>query len=369
MSARLCAPILFVVCGLCHFHAVVAQPPAAVEEKPAPEASSAAPAQPEATLPRLEDVPLPETEALLSDTRRDWVVLQDGRVLIVEPVFPRPNTLAKIDAERNALLADPKRRFSPEGRQRLNDLTKLSIFLPGKEASTEYQISLTEVKEIIHHEDLMLRRADQLIDEGETRKAFELMFVVARRDPQWPGLDTRQVRLAVADAAHQLDDKNGERALTFIESLYERKPVPDEADDLLDRAADLLIGSAVQTSDFRRARFDIQRIRSIDPRHPAADRWTAKLSSLARFVAVGSRTSRSQRRLGLGGCDDRSRGSRLAESRTACGRFTARLTSRYQRLLVGVPADRSAAVAGDSVGRRRPRAAARRSSPLRDRWL
>src|SRR5687768_4931744 len=107
MSARLYAAILFAVCGLCHFNAVVAQPPAAVEEKPAPEASSATPAQPEATLPRLEEVPLPETEALLSDTRRDWVVLQDGRVLIVEPVFPRPNTLAKIDAERDALLADP----------------------------------------------------------------------------------------------------------------------------------------------------------------------------------------------------------------------------------------------------------------------
>jgi tetratricopeptide (TPR) repeat protein len=280
---------------------------------------------------------LPDVETLLSETRRDWVVLQDGRVLVVEPVFPRPNTLAKIDAERDAILTDPKRRFSPEGRERLNALTKLSIFLPGKDASTEYQLSVTDVKEIIHHEDLMLQRADQLIDAGETRKAFELLFVVARRDPQWPGLEPRQIKLVAADASHQLDDGNGERALTFIESLYERKPVPDAADDLLDHAADLLIGSAVKAGDFRRARFELQRIRGIDPRHPAPDRWAGQLASLAGTLQAEAERAAANGNAALA-AETIDRAARVWPSLNGLRPAHARLTSRYQRLLVGVPA-------------------------------
>ena len=337
MSVRLLGFVLPMLLSFSLVARTFAQPPSEGAEKPSSDAAPSAAAEPESTLPRLEEVPLPEMEELLSETRRDWVVLQDGRVLIVEPVFPRPGTLAKIDAQRDAILADPKRRFSPEGRERLNELTKLIIFLPGKEASTEYQLSLTDIKEIIHHEDLMLRRADQLIEAGDTRKAFELMFVVARRDPQWPGLTERQVRLTAADASRQLDEGNGERALTYIESLYERKPIPDEADDLLDRAADLLVGKAIEAGDFRRARFELQRVQGLDQRHRALDRWTNTLSTLARSLQSEAEQAAASGDLALA-VETIERAARVWPNLNGLRPIHTRLTARYQRLLVGVPA-------------------------------
>ncbi len=317
---------------------LVAQDPAeGVAPEQAPGEKSAPPAgqSQAAELPRLEAMTLPDMEALLSETRRDWVVLKDGRVLVVEPVFPRPNTLAKIQAERDAIMADSKRRFSTEGRRRLNELIRMSIFLPGEGASTEYQINLSDVSEVIHHEDLMLRRAERFIEEGETRKAFELLFVVARRDPLWPGLDDRQVRLTAADAARQLDDGSAERALALVEPLYERKPVPDVADNLLDRVAAQLIGGAIETQDYRQARFSLARIRQVDARHQAVARWTKRLVDLATSLqAEAERASAAGEHALAAVTIDRA--ARVWPKLDGLRPVHARLTSRHQRLQVGV---------------------------------
>jgi ABC-type transport system substrate-binding protein len=318
-----------------------AAPPSGNSPAAKPADGKPADAKAVAELPRLEEMQLPETEALLSGPRRDWVVLKDGRVLVVEPVFPRPNTLAKIQAERDAIMADSKKRFSPEGRQRLNDLLKMPIFLPGPEASTEYQIDVSDVQEVIHHEDLMLRRADRLIDEGETRKAFELLFVVARRDPTWPGLDERQVKLTAADVSHQLEDGSAERALALIESLYEHKPVPDVADNLLESAAAKLIGDAIDAQDYRQARFDLARVRQVDPRNRAIATWTQRLTDLATSLQADAERAAAAGDAALAATTiDRAAWAwpKLDSLRPV----HARLTSRYQRLLVGVPSVASA---------------------------
>jgi len=286
-------------------------------------------------LPRVEDVPLPEAEERLTGPRRDWLILKDGRLLVVEPVFPRPDTLKRIQDERNAILADLNRRASPEGKARLEELFRLTVFVPDDGASAEYRIRVEDLREIVHHEEMMLRRADRLLDDGDTRKAFELLFVVARTDPNWPGLEERQTRLTFADAERLLDEKDGERALVFLESLYERQPPPDGADRLLALAADLLVGEPAARDDGRQARAQLARVRRLDPRHPAVARWTTRLAERARALRISAEQSSAQ--------GDHSAASAFASTAAkvwpkldGLKPVHARLTRRYQVLTVGV---------------------------------
>lgn len=338
-------PVRLFVALLCLVVAVplAGQPPAAEPPVNAPDTE---PAVPETTppadtaaeeeLPRAEDVPLPSAEDLLSGPHRDWLVLRNGRLLVVEPVFPRPDPLGKIQAERNAILADLNRRASPEGKARLDELFRLTVFVPEGEASSEYKIRVDDIEQVLHHEDLMLRRVDQLIDDGDTRKAFELLFVVARTDPNWPGLDERQVRLTATDAGRLLGEKEGERALALIESLYERKPPPDDAAKLLDRAADLLVGVAAGQEDYRQARYELARVRRLDSQHPAVARWTGRLVERARALRTEAEQASSSG-------DDATavalveKAARVWPKLEGLKAVHGRLTRRYQQLTVGVP--------------------------------
>lgn len=302
----------------------------------APAESPAAEETEEAQLPRAADVPLPSAEELLAGPRRDWVVLKDGRLLVVEPVFPRPDTLEKMQAERNAILDDANRRASPAGKARLDQLLRLGVFLPDEGVSAEYRIRLDNIERIVHHEELMLQRVDRLVDEGDALKAFELLFVVARTDPNWPGLDERQVRVTLVEASRLIEADAGERAMTLLEPLYERKPPPDGAAALLGRAADLLVGSPTEAEDYRRARAALSRVRAVDSGHPAVEKWAGRLAGIARSLR-----------------DEAERVATAGDEATAAGlvetaarawptlgglkQTHARLTRRYQRLTVGVP--------------------------------
>ncbi|MGC1272518.1 MAG: ABC transporter substrate-binding protein [Planctomycetaceae bacterium] len=304
-------------------------------EKTEPSAGGEA-ATTEEELPLLEDMELPTFDEFLDPMRRDWVVLKDGRVLVVEPIYPRPNTLAQIQAERDTLIADTSRRYSEEGKQRLAELTTLGIFLPGEEGSQEFRIKTEDVQEVRHHEDLMLLRADQLVEEGDTRRAFELLFIVSRIDPAWPGLDERQLRLLVADASRWIDEGQGERALALIGALYERNPVPPQTVALLGQAAAALIGGAIDEDRYREARFALNRVRQLDGDHPAVPSWTNQLIERARTLqAEAERASTAGDGALAATLIDKAAWAwpTLAGLKPA----HARLTSRYQRLLVGVP--------------------------------
>lgn len=290
----------------------------------------------EESLPKVEEVPLPGYEELLSGPRRDWIILLNDRLVVVEPIFPRPNALQRIQAERDEILSDNRRRFSEDGRARLAQLNEISIFLPEDESSTEYTIRRTEIKEVLHHEDLMLRRAAELIKEGDTRKAFELVLVVARRDAAWPGLSDVQTQLTIADVDQQLSNGENERALALIASLYEQSPVPEDAAPLLGRAAAALLDSALAENDYRQARYDLGRIRSIDAKHFAIATGTERLVTLARSLQSEAEAASQAGQSALAAVKIE-QAARAWPQLQGLRPVHARLTSKHQRLLVGVP--------------------------------
>lgn len=290
----------------------------------------------ESELPLLEEMELPTYDEFLQPTRRDWVILKDQRVLVVEPVYPRPNTLAEIQKERDTILDDRPRRFSEEGRQRLADLTFVDIFLPGEEGSQEFRIKIDDVQEIRHHEDLMLRRADQLVEAGDTRRAFELLFIVARIDPNWPGLEARQTSLLVADAGRWIAEGQLDRAFAMVAALYEHDPLPGGTERLFGELAEALIGGALDEERFREARWELDRLRRLDADHPAVSSWMNAFVERAKSLqAEAGQAAESG--------DDAEAAILIDKAAWAWPTLSGlrpvhtRLTNRYQRLLVGVP--------------------------------
>src|ERR1700712_4195718 len=67
----------------------------------------------EEPLPKYDEMVLPSAEELLRSKPFDWIVLKNLKVLVVEPVSPRPDALAKMHSEYDRYLK--ARAGFPEG--------------------------------------------------------------------------------------------------------------------------------------------------------------------------------------------------------------------------------------------------------------
>ena len=222
------------------------------------------------------------------------------------------------------------------------DLERLNLVLldEGLE-DPEFAVQTFKVDRIIHHEDLMLERADRLLEAGDMRTAYELLFALARMSSSealpdgWPGLRERLDRAAFIDAGELLADGRLEGALGRMEVLLNRTPGFPGGVDRLAEAADSLIAAAVAADDYRQARFFLARLRARGPDHPVAQKWNADLSGKAAALLAEANAAADAD-------DPRTAAHRVREAAridpTAEGvaRAFARMTRRYQVLTAGV---------------------------------
>lgn len=195
--------------------AVMADDDAKPESKPAQ-------VQDEQTaLVKIDDLPLPEAEDLLRSRPFDWIVLKSREVLVVEPLAMRPDMISQLtilhemaihsynrilkhkpyqDVELASLRqyyknADRANEFDARdasikleldrSRERVDALKpatyKFPITLRDDSIEPEYMLDLRHVESITYYEDLVVRRADLLIEAGQTPLAYDLLMLVARR--------------------------------------------------------------------------------------------------------------------------------------------------------------------------------------------
>jgi hypothetical protein len=197
---------------------------AAADDDPPAKPSNAKPSQirdEQGTLPKSDELPVPEAEELLRAKPFDWINLKTKEVLVVEPVAMRPDLMSRLPirhdmavqsfnhtqkykAYKEAELASLRQFFKGAGRaeefdereaQLKRDLDsrreraealrpatyKLPITLQDGSVDPEYVLDLRFVDSIVYFEDLVLRRALQLIEEGRTPLAYDLLLLVARR--------------------------------------------------------------------------------------------------------------------------------------------------------------------------------------------
>lgn len=239
-------------------------------------------------LPRLTEMKLPTADELLradaEDKEFDWVVLdaatEDQRqVVVVTPLFPRPNILEKQAEEYKKVEGSrPRDAKEREARSnRLRSLQKLMFTIPGD--LTEYAVPVERVSEVIFFEDLMLQVVDQLLQEGDFRTAWELLLRVETEIPQWEKSIPRFERLLLTEAADLATRGEPWAALARLDEVYERNPKSEELVAQITRIVGPMIDTAVTTEDFGKAQLLIGRVRDRLPEHPLVLQKTQELSS------------------------------------------------------------------------------------------
>lgn len=322
------------------------EPAAAADTEPAPpeveksESSNPAGANSEDdnSLPTLEAMPIPTAAELLHQPPRTWVVLKrKDEVLVTEPVEPRPNTLETMQARLDASYKWPRAVTTEEAeaqREKRNRLHYLYLVLPDDDLHQFYRLDMKYIRQVIHHEDLTLKRVHLLLDEGQLAEAYELLLVLQRNTPGWPGYDEAHNRLLFLDARARQSEKPQE-ALALFAELHGRKQDYPQLSQELGRTVDSLIATAVEQHDLPRARHFLVRLRQLEPRHAVVIRWTdtwkAEALEQTQLARAASTSGRHDEALALV-----SEAARIWPSLPELEPLHLQLASRFQKLKVGV---------------------------------
>ncbi len=290
-------------------------------------------------LPKLEEMQLPSAEDLLHKPPVDWIVLKkQERVLVTKPVYPRPDTLTKMQDAYNKVIQGrrPKDDAEKAAFQKLRiELTTISIELVDGTEQPEFGLPMQEVKEIVYHEQLVMRRIDALAQEGQMRTAYELLFRLERDVPDWPGVFDVHNRVLYFEAETSLRKGDAEAALVYLQDLHARKADFEGLSQKLGAVCDALIAASVDKHEYARGRHYLSRLAALFPNHSVVRKWREQLLELAtaerdRALAVSAQGKHREAALLI----DRS--ARIWPQTPELRVQHGRLTGRYQLLTVGV---------------------------------
>ncbi len=276
---------------------------------------------------------LPSKADLLTKPPFDWVVLKkDDTVLVVKPVQPRPKTLDQMAEKRKQLSQLPKpTRMAGESQDAFTERLKASVIDAGKmrkklesievelpdttkvseeQDDASYLLNIvSDVSDVIHFEDIALRRVDLLLEQAELEDAYELLLMLDRRAPGWLSASERLNRFLLLDAQGKLSRGEAEPAFVLLEQMHGRiKDAINSKDPQvryptmgqdrekcsaeLGKVIDILIEPAVQARDFRQARFHLARLIKLEAEHPNAVKWRERLvAETSRLLSEAAQAS------------------------------------------------------------------------------
>ncbi|MCH8828432.1 MAG: hypothetical protein IID45_02525 [Planctomycetes bacterium] len=282
---------------------------------------------------------IPTVETLLTEKPVDWIVLKNDDVVITEPVYPRPETLKKI-AKR--IVEEPKKWPKPKNQEerleqaeKRKDLHYIEVTVPMGGANQEKRIHSKHIREIIHHEDLLLRRIAILQDKGNFPLAFELLFNLKRKQPNWPTIAKYGNRGLLVEARRKFAQKKTLIALVKIEELYSRDKKFPQAKPLLGEILDRMINKAYAMQDYRRARHYIRRLYLLEPEHKVYVKWRDQLSARATVLLNTARKAAKENKHDLAAETVKRAVDIWPQTPGLQGEFE-QMVQRFQTLRVGV---------------------------------
>ena len=262
------------------------EPAAAAAAAQDTDASNTRDGRPDITvLPQLQQMTLPSAEELIqryNDGRLfDWVVLGNDGVLVVKPLWPRPDTMQKRTAEIQALeTSEPK---TPEERiqrnQRREELRYVELELLDEREL--YRLPVGQVARVINFEELMLQRTDKLLQEGNIRTAYEMLRLVDQAAPGWDKAAERFESLLLREAELQQQAGNAYAALSLLDELAARNMNNSQLPQRFGEIVDRVLQETVGAEDYSQSRHLISRLTRYFPQHEIARRWTANLQQMS----------------------------------------------------------------------------------------
>ena len=258
-------------------------------------------------LPKLTEMQLPTADELLraddSNGRAfDWIVLKatleaDRTALVVSPLEIRPDTLKKM-ADQYVKVEASKPKNDEERQERttrLKNLKQLIVKLPGN-AVAEYALPISQIDHIILFEELMLRRVDELLTEGDIRKAYELLLRVEKEYPSWEPAKPRFEELLLVESGLRAKEGDIYAALALLDELANRNIKNPELRPRFGEIVAPMIQTAVSEDDFHKARYLISRIERVYPGHETAVEWQGRMQKLASSLLVDAKGQADQRK-------------------------------------------------------------------------
>lgn len=308
------------------------EPPESPATQPETEVSAEAEA-----LPKLADMRIPTADELMRGKPYDWVVLRNEDVLVVEPISPRPDTLAKMEEEHRKLgTVKGKTTAEMEAiRQRRRELLRLVVTLKEATEDPDYSIETKLVKQVIHHEDHVLARADLCLQQDQTALAFELLVYLDRRHHHWPGYERMVNRLLSKEAELHQNRGDSEAAWRFAEELYGTDPKFAGLAELAGRIIDSILQTAVERHDYRMARHFLRRLAVRDAEHPAVERWGQSLLNRTQEEIERARAASAEGQAGRAS-DLIDQAARIWPATPGLKEAHRQLTDSHQLLRVGV---------------------------------
>jgi tetratricopeptide (TPR) repeat protein len=311
------------------------------------ENSAAEPAPPspaesdeETPLPSLDQLPVPSFADLVKGPPVDWIVLNTRKVLIVEPVSPRPGAKEIIEERVKQALKNPETAGSSDAaRAKRKALNYLPLVIAGED-DDDLRLDIKHIAEIRYWDDLLLQGVDQALVDGRIPEALQLYYLSRDRDPNWPGAEDRYRSILFEDGATKARAGRHEEALAAWDQLHARDPSHNRLTDEYGAACDVLIRTANDAEEFRRARYFLKRLRARYPDHTVASRWTSELTNRAADLVKQSQAE-TNRALAL---DSIERAARVWPALPQLQGAYQKAFERWPRLAVGLVAPSDLAV-------------------------
>lgn len=248
-------------------------------------------------LPKLDEMQVPTVEELLKKPPVDWVVLENDSVLVVEPIYPRPDTLGQLDLALKESYNWPKPKSKEEieeQRKMRADMNFIQITLVNDKENPEYRIQRKSVKEVIHHEDQIIKRIDLLFQEKDLKTAFELLLVLDRKHRDWPGFDQRQKQLLLLEAQDKQKSEQYLNALAYVQDLYSRDPKYPGLSKLAGEIIDVMITQSVQEKAYRKAHYYLKRLELMFPQQETVIKWKTAFLNESNSILKAAEQAASQ---------------------------------------------------------------------------
>lgn len=120
--------------------------------------------------------PLPTVDDLVNGRTFDWIVLKDGKVLVVQPLQPRPETFRQLTQRLQDFdaAAETFSGSQDERAKRRQELQRVKVTLT-EDPQEEYVLSLQHIATIISFEDLLKQRVDELMADQRYAEAKALL--------------------------------------------------------------------------------------------------------------------------------------------------------------------------------------------------
>lgn len=290
----------------------------------------------EPELPTLEEMSLPSAQELLSGDPVDWVVLKDGRVIVSTPVYPRPDTLKKIQDELKTLEqarggTAAERKARTDRRKRLRNLT---VALP-EDVSIDLFLPVAQIDQIILHEDLCLQRVEKLLAQDQITQAYELLLHVEQQEPGWEKAQPAFENLLATEARLKVKDGDDFAAMAILDELAGRNLQNPALREILASIVDRRVGAAAKSRQFDSARYLLTRLTRHFPQDPVADQWKARLQNRSNELLRQARELYDQKKFREAALTAKEADFVWKTSGSARAIYSE-LVARYQVLRVGV---------------------------------